>query len=129
MEQDNFTVLENKAIGRNFSTYRKILGMKASDLAERLGMPESSYSRYERGETPITVELIQQVSDVFKVSPLALMSATPGNIIKNSSNFAVHGYFNNQTTNEQQMQAVTKALENMVALTERLITLLDKKDQ
>jgi transcriptional regulator with XRE-family HTH domain len=125
MEQENFTVLENKAIGRNISMYRKIRGMKASDVAERLGMKEASYTKYERGETSITVDVIQKVAEILKVDPLMMMSVSPSNFIENCSHFAMNDYHNH--ANEQQNQLMLKLMENIVALNERLITLLDKK--
>jgi len=129
MEQENFSVIENKTIGRNISMYRKIRGMKASDVAERLGMKEASYTRYERGEGQITVDLIQQVSEVFNVDPMTLLSVSPTNFIESSSHFAMRDYYNQQNANDQQMQAMTKILENMSILTEKLIALLDKKEK
>jgi transcriptional regulator with XRE-family HTH domain len=130
MEQDNFTVLENKAIGRNISMYRKIRGMKASDVAERLGMKEASYTRYERGEASITVDIIQQVAEVLKVDPLMMLSVSPSNFIENGSNspnsiVALHAH-NCQTTNEQQTQMMLTLMENIVALNERLMAFLEK---
>ena len=127
MEQDKFTVLENKTIGRNISMYRKIRGMKALDVAEQLGMKEASYTRYERGEGVITVDLVQQVAEVLNVDPLMLLSVSPTNFIENSSHFALRDYYNQANANDQQVQTMTKMLENMVALTEKLIALLDKK--
>jgi transcriptional regulator with XRE-family HTH domain len=131
MEQE--PVLESKTIGKNISMYRKIRGVKASDIAERLGISESSYTRYERGETPITIELVQQISEVLQVNPHMLLSVNPNIFIEigqgNGSNspIGIHGYYNHQTGNEQQTQALTKVLENMVSLTEKLIALLDRK--
>jgi hypothetical protein len=42
MEEQEFTVLENKTIGRNMALYRKIRGMKAFEVAEGLGLKEVS---------------------------------------------------------------------------------------
>jgi len=127
MEQENFTVLENKTIGRNISMYRKIRGMKAFDVAERLGMKEASYTRYERGEGAITIDFVQQVAEVLSIDPITLLSVSPTNFIENSSHFALRDYYNQSNANDQQMQAVTKALENMVSLTEKLIAFLNNK--
>jgi len=129
MEQENFTVLENKTIGRNIGMYRKIRGMKALDVAERLGLKESSYTRYERGEGQITVDLIQQISEVLNVDPMMLLSVSPTNFIENSSHFALRDYYNQANANEQQMQAMIKILENMAALTEKLVAILEKTKQ
>jgi len=132
MEQDNFTVLENKAIGRNISIYRKIRDMKASDVAERLGMKEASYTRYERGEASITVDIIQQVAQILKVDPITMLSVHPSIFIEigqsngNDSPIGIHGYYNHQTSNDQQNQMMLKLMENVIALNERLMALLEK---
>jgi transcriptional regulator with XRE-family HTH domain len=128
MEQENFTVLENKVIGKNISMYRKLRGMKASDVAERLSMKESSYTRYERGEGAITVDLIQQVAEVFNVDPLMLLSVSPSNFIENSPNSAIGNYSNNwHAGNEEHTKIMLKLMESIVTLNEKLISLLDKE--
>lgn len=129
MEQDNFTVLENKAIGRNISIYRKMRGMKASEVAESLGMKESTYTRYERGEAEITVNIIRQVAETLKVDPLMILSVTPSNFIENSPNSAVGSNNNWHSTNEEHTKIMLKLMENLVTLNERLISLLDKKEK
>ncbi len=131
-ESVQFTILENKAIGRNISLYRKIRGIKALDIADQLGMKEATYTRYERGETAITVDFIQQVATSLKVDPLVLLSVHPSIFIEigqsNGSNspVGVHGYYNNQTMNEEQTQLMIKLMETVTAVNERLINLLDK---
>jgi len=133
MEQDNFTVLENKAIGRNLSLYRKIRGLKASDMADRLGMKESSYTRYERGESQLTVEMIQQAAETLKVDPIVLMTVSPGNFLENACHspnaiIAIHGNNSNcTTTNEEQTKMMLKLMESVLTLNERLVALLEKK--
>jgi transcriptional regulator with XRE-family HTH domain len=130
MEQDNFTVLENKAIGRNISLYRKIRGLKASDIAERLGMKESSYTRYERGEGAITVDMVQQLAEVLNIDPLHLLSVHPNTIIENVSNSPIFSNFHTfQTTNEDQLKMMLKLMESVLALNERLISVLEKKEK
>jgi hypothetical protein len=42
-DNESFTVLENEAIGRNISMFRKIRGIKAFDMANRLDMKEATY--------------------------------------------------------------------------------------
>ena len=123
MEAENsFTVLENKTIGRNLSLYRKIRGIKAADMAERLGLKESSYTRYERGETAITIDFLQKSSEVLKVDPITLLSVNPSNIIDNahSPNSVVALNSSNwHTTNEEQTKLMLKLMESVVALLEK----------
>jgi transcriptional regulator with XRE-family HTH domain len=132
MEQEIFSVLENKTIGKNISIYRKIRDIKAADIAEQLGMKEASYTRYERGEAAITIDLVQQIANILKVDPLMLLSVHPGTLIESGNNspnacISNHGYFNNQTVDEQQTKMMLKLLENVMIISERLIALLDKK--
>jgi len=132
MEQDNnFTVLENKAIGRNIALYRRIRGMKATDVAEKLDISESSYSRYERGEGAITVDLLQQVAQVLNVDPLTLMSTHPSNFIENATNSAFGVNYNNNwhTANEEQAKMMMRLMENVIALNERIVSILEKKEK
>jgi len=133
MEQEK--ILDNKAIGSNISMYRKIRGFKASDIAERLGISESSYTRYERGETSITVDLVKQIADELKIDPVTLLSVHPGNIIDNanspnsvviSSNSMNSSEWN--TASEEQAKMMLKLMESVLALNEKLISLLNKKD-
>ncbi|HEY9006414.1 MAG TPA: helix-turn-helix transcriptional regulator [Ohtaekwangia sp.] len=134
MEQEK--ILDNKAIGSNISMYRKIRGFKASDIAERLGISESSYTRYERGETSITVDLVKQIADELKIDPVTLLSVHPSNFIDNanSPNSIVissnSNYMNESelsTTNQDQMKMMMKLMESVTALSEKLIALLEKK--
>lgn len=133
MEKDR--ILENKAIGNNISMYRKIRGLKASDIAERLGISESSYTRYERGETSITIDLIQQIAEVLNIDPVTLLSVHPSNFIDNtnSPNSVVNLNSSNSmnssewnTANEEQTKMMLKLMESVMALNERLISLLEK---
>lgn len=62
---EGFTVLENKAIGRNFFRFRKVKDIKAKEVATYLGMQEPTYTKYERGESKITIELIQKIAEFY----------------------------------------------------------------
>jgi transcriptional regulator with XRE-family HTH domain len=106
--------------------YRKIRGIKASDISERLGMKEATYTKYERGETAITVDMIQQVAEILKVDPIMILSVSPSNFIENCSHFAMNDYHNHHA-NEQQTKVMLKLMENVVALNEKIISILDKK--
>lgn len=131
---ENEKILDNKAIGGNISMYRKIRGIKASDIAQRLGISESSYTRYERGETSITIDLIKQIADELRVDPVTLLSIHPSNFIDNAnspnsvvltSNSISSSELN--TVNEEQMKMMLKLMESVVAISEKLIGLLDRK--
>jgi transcriptional regulator with XRE-family HTH domain len=93
-EESDFTVLENKTIGRNFFMFRKIRDCKAMEVAEFLGIKEATYTKYERGESKITVDLIQKVSEFLNVDPLQLISVQPGHLIEHLTNSPISINYN-----------------------------------
>ena len=42
--------------------------LKQSQLSEKLNITLKTYQRYERGETPITLEIAEQLATIYKVS-------------------------------------------------------------
>jgi transcriptional regulator with XRE-family HTH domain len=144
MENNNehFTVLENKKIGHNLALYRKLREKKALEVAEYLGMKEASYTRYERGEAKITVDIIQKVAEFLNVDPLSILSAQPGAFIEsfNNSPFSdspssvSSGIGNNSSigdnfnsANEKQAEIMMKLMENMLKLSGGMLEMMGKK--
>jgi len=127
-ENDHFTVLENKSIGRNLALFRKLRDKKALEVAEHVGLSEAAYTKYERGESKITIEMIQKVAEFLKVDPLQIVSTSPNNFLENiqNSSIAIQDNSTFQTYNEQQMQSMLKLMENMMSISQKLIELLDK---
>ncbi|MGD9558643.1 MAG: helix-turn-helix domain-containing protein, partial [Mangrovibacterium sp.] len=125
MEEHEFTVLENKTIGRNMALYRKIRGMKAFEVAEGLGLKEASYTRYERGEVAITVPIIQKVAEILKVDPLTLISVPPSSFLESGNNSpgAIVGKNNIQSMSGEQLNIMLKLMENMMTINQKLIEL------
>lgn len=127
-EAEQFTVLENKTIGRNLYRFRKIKDKKAAEIAQFIGIGETAYTKYERGESKITIDLIQKVAEFYKIDPLQLLSAAASShFVENVTNspFAIHGTV--QTTNEEQTKLMLQLMENIMSLNNRLISLLEKQ--
>jgi transcriptional regulator with XRE-family HTH domain len=124
---NSFTVLENKTIGRNFSRFRKFREKKAFEVADYIGIGEAAYTKYERGESKITIEIIQKVAEYLSLDPITLLTTPDGNIVDNGNNspFAINGTVN--TTNEIQNQAFLTLVENVVEMNKRIMELLEKK--
>ena len=128
MEQE-FTVLENKIVGRNIYISRKIKDKKAIEVADYLGISESAYTKYERGESKITIDIVQRIAELFKIDPFSLLSAPSGHFIESGTN--EHGAvgFNNyvNTIDEKHTALLTKLIEMQIAMTEKIMALLEKK--
>ncbi|NCX96232.1 MAG: XRE family transcriptional regulator, partial [Chitinophagia bacterium] len=65
--------LDNVAIGQNIAKFRRLKELKALDVAEQLGLKESAYTKYERGETAITIDFIQRIADILEISPFNIL--------------------------------------------------------
>lgn len=76
------SMIDNKTIGRNISKVRKHKEMKAMEIAKHLGISESAYTKYERGETEITLSFIQKVCEYLDVDPITIFEATPDSVIE-----------------------------------------------
>lgn len=127
-DMENFTVLENKTIGRNLYRFRKIRDKKASEIAKYAGMGEAAYTKYERGESKITIDLIQKVAEFYKIDPLQILSTSPGNFIENVTNSSVFSNFHTmQTHSIEQQQMMLKLMESVMAINERVVNLLEKE--
>ncbi len=123
-ENDHFTVLENKSIGRNLALFRKLRDKKAFEVAEHVGLSEAAYTKYERGESKITIEIIQKVAEFLKVDPLQIVSVTPSNFIENIQNSPAAGVGNYiganfNPYNEQLMQSLLKLMEKVIELLDK----------
>jgi len=122
-ENDHFTVLENKSIGRNLLLFRKLRDKKAFEVADYIGIGESAYTKYERGESKITIDLIQKVAEFLEIDPLMLLSVKPGNLIENVNNSGtgIGNYVlgNYHASDEHQTQLILKLLEKVIELLDK----------
>ena len=121
--------MDNKTIGRNIATFRKLKEIKAFDMAERLQMKETTYTKYERGETAITIDFVNKIGEILEVDPLQILASSPSNILENISNssIAIQHHSTFQTSNEQQAQMMLKLMESVIHMNENLVKHLDRK--
>ena len=59
-------------IGQQLRAYRLESGMRAEEIAVRLGVSRAALYRYEKGEV-IKLETIRRLAELIKVSPLSLL--------------------------------------------------------
>lgn len=121
--------LDNQVIGKNIARLRKLKDIKAFDMAERLGMKEAAYTKYERGETSITLDFVQKVSQELDVDPITMLTTTPANIFENFTNspVAINGNSTLHTIHEQQTLMMIKLMESIVSMNEKIVLLLQSK--
>ena len=127
---EQFTVFENKAIGRNIARYRKFRDKIAFEVADHLGISESAYTKYERGESKITIDFIQKVAEFLKVDPLQLVAPQNGHVVENSNspNSIVTLESNGWTASDKtQTEILTSLVQNVISMNERILKLLEER--
>lgn len=59
-------------IGQQLRAYRLESGLKADEIAARLGISRAALYRYEKGEV-IKLDTVRRLAEMLKVSPFALL--------------------------------------------------------
>lgn len=75
--------INNEVVAANILLVRRHKGIKATEMAQNLKLSESAYTKYERGETAITIQFLNSVASKLSVQPLYFLYFTPANIIAN----------------------------------------------
>jgi len=97
---------------------REKKGYKQEDIAVKLGVSLSSYSRYERGERKISAELIEQIAELTDI-PIAWFF-TPDD----SSN--THGILSTTLSSSDFQQQILQNTNRILTNTDSLLTNTDK---
>lgn len=104
---------------------------KRSDVATHSGLSESVCTKYESGESQITVDIIQKVAKFHNIDPLSLLSTPAGsfNDSGNNSPGAIVGNHNVQIMSNEQTKLLTKLIETQISMTEKIMALPEKKQE
>lgn len=75
--------INNEIVAANILLVRRHKGIKATEMAQNLKLSESAYTKYERGETAITIQFLSNVASKLGVQPLYFLYFSPANILGN----------------------------------------------
>lgn len=70
-----------KEFGKRLADIRQTNDLSQKQLAEKLNIPQSTYAGYETGSRKIPLDLIVELSKIFKISPTILILGDEINII------------------------------------------------
>ena len=121
--------IDSKTIGQNIARVRKLKEIKAATMAVQLKMKEATYTKYERGETAITLEFIQKVAEVLQLNPIWLLTSDINNIL---NEYQERGTLKNDQAPYQnsaaiQNQKLNELLESVVEMNRTLVYMLKKR--
>lgn len=63
-------------LGRILEYFRKDIGLDQKDVADRLGITQSAWSRIERGQSGISMEQLLKVSEILGTQPHKIIADT-----------------------------------------------------
>lgn len=120
--------LDNTTIGRNIAKLRKLKDIKAADIATQLGLKEASYTKYERGETAITVDFLKKVAEVLDVAPINLVSLPMDFIFQYLQKNPVGTAGSSQQLNKEfRDEDIAKILASIAELNKSVLTIIGKE--
>lgn len=93
------------------------------ELAERLSMSASGYSKIERGETQLSINRLQQIADILSVSVFELMPNSGGIIQTLNGAYHFNGTFN------QYGDGAKHKIEKLEMQINHLKQMLEQKDK
>lgn len=127
----NNNTIDNRIIGQNIAKIRKHKEIKAIEIANHLGISESAYTKYERGETEITISFISKVCNYFQVDPITIFESTPSSVIEKvyASNIAIQTNSNFSSINESMLNYFGTLSSAIMEQTKLLVALMPSTKQ
>lgn len=125
--------------GNKIRTFRLLRGYSQEDMASKLHVTQSTYSRIETDEHKLTVEMLKKIAEVLEISMGDITSNEPIIIQNNASNHGAQGriehfYADQKELYEKILQgkdaeisSQKKIIDSLLKDKERLMKLLEKK--
>lgn len=115
-------------LGLKIKKIRELKNYKQDYMAERLGISQSNYSRYENLETQVSDAMLQQIAEVFELAPEQIQGFDEKVIFSNNT---LHDHSNLSycsTINQYVIDSkIEKLYEEQIALLKKQVELLEGK--
>jgi transcriptional regulator with XRE-family HTH domain len=97
----------------NIKKFRELKNITREDLADKLEMSLSGYSKLERGEVELTVSKLYRISEILEVSVSQILNFDASQIFTMNNNQNAFGYIREQHNayNDQYKDKYIKMLE------------------
>jgi transcriptional regulator with XRE-family HTH domain len=124
--------MESARIGEKIRKIRELKGLKQVNVAEKLGMTLNGYGKIERGESTITMERLEQVSNVLGMKVLDVLHFDEKVVfnIQKMDNSAPNGIVNNYPISDSERELYVQqisALKEIIDTQKQLIQELRKR--
>jgi transcriptional regulator with XRE-family HTH domain len=123
-------LLDDKIISANIRLIRKMQGLKAYEIAEKLGITESAYSRYERGEGALSISQLRRIADALNSDPIKLLSVNLQNYFSTENHLLNSNSDNNfQSITEEQNHKILTLIAKVSQICDATLNSLVKGEK
>lgn len=103
------------ALGRRIQKERERQRLSQEYMADKLGISQSTYSRYETGESEVRNERLLQIADILDVSLLSLLPLSEKQLFKIENNQTINGNVtNNHNGNPEIWQELIRTQNELI---------------
>ncbi len=118
--------------GTRIKTFRLLRGLSQEDMAEKLNITQSTYSRIESDDQKLTVDMLKNIAEVLGISISDITNNEPIIIQNNASNHGAQGkienfYADQKEVYEKLIAAKDEEIKRLTKQNEELIKLLGNK--
>lgn len=115
---------------------RELKKLRHEDMADRLGISPSAYSRLENGETKLDVERLKIIADTLEVSADELLNSEPVVFHVQNNSGGSNGWYNQNLVQHfpeeflrQMMERYDAHVKELQEMNKRLLALLEKREK
>ena len=117
--------------GTRIRTFRLLKGLSQEDMAEQLGITQSTYSRIEGNDQKLTVDMLKRIADILGIGISDITNNEPIIIQNNASNHGAQGKFEHFYADQKEVyeKLLTAKDEEISRLQKIIESLLKDKEQ
>lgn len=116
-------------IGEKLRKIRDFYGYTQEDVASQIAVSTSQYCKYERDETPVTLETLEKISAVYKLTQVDILNWDEHTIFNITGNTITNGggYVNQLTVSDEKLiKQMQEEIAYLKAENQKLWQLVEK---
>ena len=102
---------------------RELKNMRQEHIAQQLGISTRAYSKIETGETQLTINRLNEISEALKISPLEILGFDEKQVFNqcnNNQNIGIN-HINMPEKLIQQYEETIASLKGQIAILEKIL--------
>ena len=117
-------------IGEKIRKIRTLKGFSQEFVSEKLKMKQPEYSKIENGKSKITLDVIQELAEIFEIDVIDLINFDESQVFNNTFNQESNGFFNvKKVVNDSFKNERNSYLNQIKSQNEEIMYLRNKLDK